>query len=572
MERINPSKFYEKPTVINVKKFGAKGNGVLGTDAQAVIDAMNTIPAGGRAVIFFPAGSYIFEKEVAFDDLLHITFTGDKARIKKGAGFAQENLFKLRFAENVRFTGLHLEGLTTSEEDISWGDMGISCYSCDRVTIDHCRFYHCGDSAWRITTSASDSGVQSNDNVACYNYIYNCTQTSTTSSSAGCTRYIFHGNIAEKIKGSLKFASRAAGAGNFVITNNIIKTSLNHGLELSSVSNCIMANNILTDIAVTGISCYTNTDALDVDFAWKNHLIYNNLIVGCANGIRYNNTAYSNGVRHIFDGLFFHNNFVETASDAGIKVIGGRFRNLNVCGNAFKDIAGSKCIEMTIYAYNTDTYRENFILANNLFQNITGDCMVTTRASGANRDMVDVFIQGNKIDTCSRGVYLQDTTNGVVSGNMIVRAGSGAGNEGVYFQNCTNSYILGNYIDAIHQAVNVTSKTSGGCYYNILKSADSNSLRTDATSTGIFKAGGNVHEGNRTYNYAITADMDIGPFRIVSGSAAPSSGTWKLGDRCWNTAPAEAGTAGSKYVTLGWICTSAGTSGTWKEMRVLTGA
>jgi parallel beta-helix repeat protein len=40
-------------------------------------------------------------------------------------------------------------------------------------------------------------------------------------------------------------------------------------------------------------------------------------------------------------------------------------------------------------------------------------------------------------------------------------------------------------------------------------------------------------------------------------SAAPASGTWKVGDRIWNTAPAASG-------TLGWVCTAAGTPGTWK--------
>lgn len=45
--------------------------------------------------------------------------------------------------------------------------------------------------------------------------------------------------------------------------------------------------------------------------------------------------------------------------------------------------------------------------------------------------------------------------------------------------------------------------------------------------------------------------------REVEGTAAPTSGTWQVGDRVWNTAP----TAGG---TLGWVCVTAGTPGTWK--------
>lgn len=54
-------------------------------------------------------------------------------------------------------------------------------------------------------------------------------------------------------------------------------------------------------------------------------------------------------------------------------------------------------------------------------------------------------------------------------------------------------------------------------------------------------------------------------------TAAPTGGTYSVGDFVRNSAPAEAGTAGSKYVVLGWICTVAGSPGTFLPCRVLTG-
>ena len=54
-------------------------------------------------------------------------------------------------------------------------------------------------------------------------------------------------------------------------------------------------------------------------------------------------------------------------------------------------------------------------------------------------------------------------------------------------------------------------------------------------------------------------------------TAAPTTGTWAKGDFVRNSAPAEAGTAGSKYVITGWICSVAGTPGTWLACRSLTG-
>jgi len=54
-------------------------------------------------------------------------------------------------------------------------------------------------------------------------------------------------------------------------------------------------------------------------------------------------------------------------------------------------------------------------------------------------------------------------------------------------------------------------------------------------------------------------------------TAAPTTGTWAQGDVIRNATPAEAGSAGSKYVVTGWICTASGAPGTWLQCRVLTG-
>jgi hypothetical protein len=54
-------------------------------------------------------------------------------------------------------------------------------------------------------------------------------------------------------------------------------------------------------------------------------------------------------------------------------------------------------------------------------------------------------------------------------------------------------------------------------------------------------------------------------------TTAPTSGTYAKGDVVKNSNPSELGTALSKYVVTGWICTVGGTPGTWLPMRTLTG-
>jgi hypothetical protein len=56
-----------------------------------------------------------------------------------------------------------------------------------------------------------------------------------------------------------------------------------------------------------------------------------------------------------------------------------------------------------------------------------------------------------------------------------------------------------------------------------------------------------------------------------AAAVAPSTGSYAQGDFIRNSAPSEMGTAGSKYVVFGYLCTVAGSPGTFVPMRFLTG-
>jgi len=63
-------------------------------------------------------------------------------------------------------------------------------------------------------------------------------------------------------------------------------------------------------------------------------------------------------------------------------------------------------------------------------------------------------------------------------------------------------------------------------------------------------------------NDTIYASRNAAGKNVITGTAAPTTGTWAVGDTCWNSAPAAGGAPG-------WVCTTAGTSGTWKAMALL---
>jgi hypothetical protein len=52
------------------------------------------------------------------------------------------------------------------------------------------------------------------------------------------------------------------------------------------------------------------------------------------------------------------------------------------------------------------------------------------------------------------------------------------------------------------------------------------------------------------------SEGDLSLLQIIAGTASPTTGTWAVGTRCMNPAPA----VGSPK---GWVCTVAGTPGTW---------
>ena len=52
---------------------------------------------------------------------------------------------------------------------------------------------------------------------------------------------------------------------------------------------------------------------------------------------------------------------------------------------------------------------------------------------------------------------------------------------------------------------------------------------------------------------------------------SPTTGDHNIGDFVKNSSPTVLGTTPNRYVVYGWICTAAGTPGTWYECRFTVG-
>ncbi len=89
---------------------------------------------------------------------------------------------------------------------------------------------------------------------------------------------------------------------------------------------------------------------------------------------------------------------------------------------------------------------------------------------------------------------------------------------------------------------------------------------------------GSIPGGNAWFQQGFYIGTGSGPptignaRRMFAQASIPVSGTYVAGDICINLAGGEVlGAEDSEYTLYGWRCTSAGTPGTWVEMRMLTG-
>ena len=139
-----------------------------------------------------------------------------------------------------------------------------------------------------------------------------------------------------------------------------------------------------------------------------------------------------------------------------------------------------------------------------------------------------------------------DGTNSIlIDGNVIVSAV----NYGFYIATFNRIAATNNEAKAITGSANLFRALS--CNISVIVSGNS------APASGI---------ANYWYPHTGAAIAHIfgnswNP-RISYGTAAPASGTYKVGDIVYNTAPAPSG-------YTGWICTTAGTPGTWKGFGVI---
>lgn len=211
-------------------------------------------------------------------------------------------LLDLRYGKELSIRRLHFEGqLTDKIEPHLWWDNGVFLGSVNHTRITQNRFSHFGDSALTIATDPKETrkGIQSRHHWVKDNHFYNITQTSTTSEGGGSQHYQFTDNVAEHVKGSIKFATRKKGASDLIIKNNRITSAgrkhgldSNHGLEVEGYQNVLIQGNTLSNGKGVGITIRSSQGIHSQGaYDWGNVKVMNNTVSKYRQGIYVSNLA-----------------------------------------------------------------------------------------------------------------------------------------------------------------------------------------------------------------------------------------------------------------------------------------
>lgn len=119
--------------------------------------------------------------------------------------------------------------------------------------------------------------------------------------------------------------------------------------------------------------------------------------------------------------------------------------------------------------------------------------------------------------------------------------GSSAASVIQLFPGAVGHSIIDVYVDAPTAPSNGIVQFAGGTPSVRVRNVRYKSGQTGAVYSGTVPAG------------VVLEDME------TTGTGPPASGTWKVGAKVWNSAPAAS-------TTPGWVCVTAGTPGTWKAM------
>ena len=431
------------PLVIDVRDFGAMGNGV--TDDTAEIQAALSSAIDGD-IVFFPGGVYIISSVfAAITENINISGTG--ATLDASARLT-DNVFTFNSVTDCTVSGLTYAGEETLaafsgavEADV-FGFIRLT--SCTNVRVENIKVSKCG------------SGIMLNSCTDCIVDDVSFTGIFTTEKAGDnfASAVRIYSGTGNKVTNVYAVNSGSCVTGVQTINDTIISHCSGTGFRdnaiyISSGLNC----------QVIGCNFWGLDSECDsgVKARGSRHIVSNNYIVGSDNGITITGMgdtpdAYgANG-----HGTVCQGNVISACTRNGVRVysVDGLFcRDVSIIGNTFNDMVNPGGYA-SVLAY----VERGLIIHSNIINGNTSDYAIVAAGTGTDIAIApDISIVNNILTACSGdGIRAVDITKSVISFNIFSAITSG---HAIDIRNVTDSTFIGNSYPESNKAVIYDSAT-----------------------------------------------------------------------------------------------------------------
>lgn len=524
--------------IINVKDYGAKGDGVT-DDTDAIQTALQAANTAGGGTVFLPLGTYNISTMLILYS--NIRLTGNQATLK--AISAISAIVKGQDTSNVQIDNLTFNGNSLSLNDI-WFTTSAAAHN--NITIKDCT----------VKGTATDATLFFGA------ILFDAVAGSVTSFRANNIRILNNTIDTCGTTGVL-----IAYADEVYVIGNTLKNTTNHGHECVGCSRVLIAHNIAKDCSKSGVgvgsSCYDFTIAYNTVYncggdgaitvehnSVKGLVAFNNITDANKSGINLSfGTAGSAPFDKVQEIEIVHNTMI---AKSGVTTFAG----INAYSSTDVGIGENVVIdENVIDGFNigiTASYFTRSSFSQNHIKNLTG-----TDAKGITATFcTDSKIEGNITDSSVSHDAIQLLTYATNICDRITIRGNqmqaGAGQAFAYIEGTGTFFVDDNVC------------IDGG---NLIRCADAANLYSRnnyALVSGNLYSGGTLVEsfGNSDYSNDF---YYLGGKKHSYGTAAPTTGTHAIGDTVHNTAPTYARNISH------WVCINATGSGSWVAYGVGTG-
>lgn len=563
--------------VYNVKDdaYGAIGDGITDDTIaiQAAITAANSV---GGGIIFFPVGTFIINNVNITCDLI-IMGCGESSILKHKAnatgymiklnanGITVEILQATLDGNNANQTIPNSKPLIFSQQagnsltdpthlkvhdvffkDISYG--GIYFYGdSSTATLEKLEVYQCKFIGGKESTSTFNPrfiGVLDGADVDVHNNYFDFGSdpiaspmpalwiSGTQTAIVATNRVKFTNNIVKRCGRNI--AGSGIGAVDCYLWGEYVNISNNTFIDCyvspirckaNSKNLIIMGNHInkVYDLDLTGYNGIHMTP-LTAGSVQSNIIIADNIIEDVDNG---SGIYIDSASGQVYDKVIIESNIIDTCAVNGIYC--DYVSHLVVKTNEIKNIT-----LIGIIVQNAN----HFIISNNILDTITTQGIafngITDHGKIENNMLISVSTNGiqNTGDSTTAKIYCNDNILSSITSNAFA------------LENVAVAILNGNIVESASTSYRVGTNTDV-----IIQNGYNTGVSTNVNTTGSIT---NYTENDNSWNR-----------KISFSNAAPVSGTYNRGDIVWNTLP----TAGG---TVGFICVTAGSPGTWKTFGSIT--